>query len=165
MILGVTGIGRHEPISITAHPFIGVRSICLQSPSVEVKTGGNAAMKWRLSMRTWQWLGAGLAVLVIAALVFPLVLTQNRLRAAQSELEQVRGSKTKLESVVGSVKTELELASKARDESEANLNGQLTYPEIEDGVERRAIPTQRGDDTKRKTDASASRSEASPRGS
>jgi|SwirhisoilCB2_FD_contig_71_3502082_length_762_multi_2_in_0_out_0_2 septal ring factor EnvC (AmiA/AmiB activator) len=65
---------------------------------------------------------AGLAVLAIAALVFPLVLTQNRLRATKNELEQVRGGKIKLESVIASLKTEVDLASKARDESEANLN-------------------------------------------
>jgi len=45
-------------------------------------------------MRTLQWLAAGLAVLAIAALVFPLVLTQNRLRATKNELEQVRGAKS-----------------------------------------------------------------------
>ena len=73
-------------------------------------------------MRTLQWLAAGLAVLAIAALVFPLVLTQNRLRATKNELEQVRGGKIKLESVIASLKTEVDLASKACEESEANLN-------------------------------------------
>ena len=72
-------------------------------------------------MRKWQLLAAGLAVLAIAALVFLLVLTQNRLRAAQSELVPATESKTKLESVVASLRTGLDLASKARDESEANL--------------------------------------------
>ena len=41
---------------------------------------------------------------------------------AGNKLEQVRGGKIKLESVIASLKTEVDLASKARDESEANLN-------------------------------------------
>ena len=73
-------------------------------------------------MRMWRWIVVGLAVLAFAALVFPLVLTQNRLRETQSELVQVREAKTNLESAVSGLKTELDSANKARDELEANLN-------------------------------------------
>ena len=41
-------------------------------------------------MRAWRLIVIGLAVLAFAALVFPLVLSQNRLRATHSELVKAR---------------------------------------------------------------------------
>ena len=93
-------------------------------------------------MRMWRWIVVGLAILAFVALVFPLVLTQNQLRETQSDLVRARG-------VITGLKTELDLANKARDESEANLkSGKLANPGIEDGVERSKV-------TDRKANASA----------
>ena len=80
-------------------------------------------------MRTWQSLAVGLAVVAVAALVYPLVLTQNRLRATQIELEkaneqvvQVRAGTGELERVIANLKTELDAANKSRTELQGNLD-------------------------------------------
>ena len=72
-------------------------------------------------MRSWRWIVIGLAVVAFAALVFPLVLTQNRLRETHSQLVQARKAITELESALSGSRTELDIANKARSESEADL--------------------------------------------
>ena len=72
-------------------------------------------------MSTWRWIVIGLAVLAFVALVFPLVVTQNRLRQTHTQLMHARETKAKLESALSSLKTELDAVNKARSELEANL--------------------------------------------
>ena len=72
-------------------------------------------------MRAWRLIVIGLAVLAFAALVFPLVLSQNRLRATHSELVKARKAITELESALSGSRTELDIGNKARSESEADL--------------------------------------------
>ena len=72
-------------------------------------------------MRAWRLIVIGLAVLAFAALVFPLVLSHNRLRETHSELVKARKSITELELALSGSKTELDIANKARSEMEADL--------------------------------------------
>jgi septal ring factor EnvC (AmiA/AmiB activator) len=80
-------------------------------------------------MRAWQWVALAVAVVVVAALVYPLVETRRQLKAVGSELvraeEQVvraRAGTAKLENVVASLKTELDAANKKRTELQENLD-------------------------------------------
>ena len=80
-------------------------------------------------MRTWQWVATGVAVAVLAALIYPLVQTQKQLRVVQRELgtanEQVvqaRAGTAELERVIINLKTELDAATMARTELQGNLD-------------------------------------------
>ena len=64
-------------------------------------------------MRSWRWIVIGLAVLAFVALVFPLVLTQNRLRETHSELVQARKAITELESALSGSRTELDISQQS----------------------------------------------------
>ena len=79
-------------------------------------------------MRQWPWIALAVAVVALAALIYPLVQTQKRLTLVQSELgranEQVvqaRAGATELERVVANLKTELDAATMARRELQGNL--------------------------------------------
>ena len=86
-------------------------------------------------MRSWRWIVIGLAVVAFAALVFPLVLTQNRLRETHSQLVQARKAITELELALSGSRTELDIANKARSESEVRLkSGKLANPRVQKGV-------------------------------
>src|ERR1044071_4656485 len=77
-----------------------------------------------LLMRAWRWVVIGLAVIAFAALVFPLVLSQNRLKETHSELVKARKTIAELQSALSASRTELDIADKARSESEALANSQ-----------------------------------------
>ena len=65
-----------------------------------------------LLMRAWRLIVIGLAVLAFAALVFPLVLSQNRLREAHSELVKARKAIIELESALSGSRTNSILPTK-----------------------------------------------------
>jgi chromosome segregation ATPase len=79
-------------------------------------------------MRQWPWIAMAVAVVALAALIYPLVQTQKRLKLAQSELGranqqivQARAGTGELERVVANLKTELDAATMARTELQGNL--------------------------------------------
>jgi uncharacterized protein HemX len=64
-------------------------------------------------MRRLPWIALALAVVSVVVLVFPLVRTQQHLRAVQKELGTTNEQVVKLEKVIADLKTELDAANKA----------------------------------------------------
>ena len=80
-------------------------------------------------MRYWSWIAIAIAVVALAALIYPLVQTKQRLTLVQSELgratEQVvqaRAGTAELEKVIANLKIELDAANKTRTQLQANLD-------------------------------------------
>ena len=73
-------------------------------------------------MRVWAWIAIGVAVVALAALVFPLVQIQRDLRLANDQGVQARARMAEIERVVANLKTELDAANRARTELEGGLD-------------------------------------------
>jgi chromosome segregation ATPase len=80
-------------------------------------------------MRHWFWIAIAVAIVALAALIYPLVQTQKRLKLVQSELGraneqiiQARAGAAELERVVANLKTELDAATRARTELQGRLD-------------------------------------------
>ncbi len=73
-------------------------------------------------MRVWVWIAIGVAVVVLAVLLFPLVQMQQDLRLVRIELGRANEQLAELERVVANLKTELDAANRARTELQGGLD-------------------------------------------
>jgi chromosome segregation ATPase len=73
-------------------------------------------------MRRLPWIALALVVVAVVVLVFPLVRSQQHLRAVQNELRTTNEQVVKLEKVIANLKTELDSISKARTQLQGHLD-------------------------------------------